>query len=109
MKVAEGVSMHALYVLSQLIDWPSLVLPAGEDYLSALQGLRKPDPKSFKVVSDTLGVPPEQLLLIDDRQANIVGALESGWGALQFNNAPALRRDLERKRILDGKLRINPG
>lgn len=77
--------------------------------MADVQGLRKPDPQAYKVVSDTLGVPPEQLLLIDDRQVNVVAALESGWGALLFNNAGALRRDLEKKRIMDGRRRIVPG
>ena len=61
------------------------------------------------MVCDTLGKQPEQLMLIDDRQANVIGALEAGWNALQYRNTPALRRDLEQKRILDDQTRIDPG
>ena len=64
---------------------------------------------SYKAVSDHLGVAPERLVLIDDRQVNVVSALECGWNALLFSNTDMLRRDLMRKRILDNKIRIVPG
>lgn len=60
-------------------------------------------------MSDHLGVAPERLLLIDDRQVNVVSALECGWNALLFSNTGMLRRDLRKKRILDNKRRIEPG
>ncbi len=70
-----------------------------------LQGLRKPDPNCYKAVSDHLGVLPEQLVLIDDRQVNVVSALECGWNALLFSNIGILERDLRKKLILDPNTR----
>lgn len=74
-----------------------------------MQGLRKPDPECYKKVAETLDAAPEQLMLIDDRQDNVVGALEAGWGALLFKNEGSLRGQLMYRRILDGKTRVNPG
>ena len=74
-----------------------------------LQGLRKPDPKCYKAISDHLGVPPEQLVLIDDRQVNVVSALECGWNALLFSNIGILERDLRVKRILEKTPRRDSG
>lgn len=54
-------------------------------------------------------MPPEQLVLIDDRQTNVVSALECGWNALLFSNVGILERDLKKKRILDKRRRYNSG
>lgn len=74
-----------------------------------MQGIRKPDPKSYSIVSETLGVPPEQIMLIDDRQNNVIGALECGWNAFQYKNTPALRVDLMKRQILNPNPRKQPG
>lgn len=91
--------IEAKLVLSRFLPW-SFVSCEGP-----MKGLRKPDPKCYKAVSDHLGVPPEQLVLIDDRQVNVVSALECGWNALLFSNIGILERDLRKKRILDPNTR----
>ena len=77
--------------------------------MTHVQGIRKPDPEGYAIVSKSLGVPPEQIMLIDDRQNNVIGALECGWNAFQYKNTPALRADLMKRRILSPHLKKQPG
>lgn len=62
-----------------------------------LQGLRKPSPESFAAVVAHLGLAPDRLLFVDDRQANIDGALAAGIPAVRFEGAPALEAELRRR------------
>jgi len=39
----------------------------------------KPDPRAFECFLDACGLPPAQVLLFDDSQANCVAAAELGW------------------------------
>jgi len=65
-----------------------------------MKGLRKPEAECYEAVAAHLGVEPQRITLIDDRQVNVVGALEQGWNVHLFQNVPALRKDLRKKRIL---------
>lgn len=65
-----------------------------------MKGLRKPEAKCYEAVAAHLGVDPQRITLIDDRQVNVVAALEQGWNCHLFQNTPALRKDLRKKRIL---------
>jgi len=65
-----------------------------------MQGLRKPEARCYEAVAAQLGVDPEFITLIDDRQVNVVGALEQGWNCHLYQNTPALRKDLRKRKIL---------
>jgi putative hydrolase of the HAD superfamily len=63
-------------------------------FVSAMFGAIKPAEAVFRGVERTLGVRPEQLLLIDDSPANVVGAERCGWRGIHFTAADRLREDL---------------
>lgn len=47
-------------------------------------GVAKPDPDYFRRIVDQLDVVPEQLLFVDDKEANVLGAREAGLTAELF-------------------------
>ncbi len=50
-------------------------------------GVKKPDPEIFNAALKQAKVRPEQALMIgDDLEADVHGALNAGWSALHFNN-----------------------
>ncbi|NPV04033.1 MAG: HAD family phosphatase [Syntrophaceae bacterium] len=57
-------------------------------------GSSKPQRRIFEVLLETLAVPPEEVLLIDDVEANIAAAIDLGLRGLLFTDAPTLRKDL---------------
>ncbi|HEX7081688.1 MAG TPA: HAD family phosphatase [Gammaproteobacteria bacterium] len=59
-------------------------------FFSCRVGLRKPDPAYFRLVQSRIGVEPEQILFLDDREANVVAAEGVGWHAMQFRRGDAL-------------------
>jgi putative hydrolase of the HAD superfamily len=61
---------------------------------SCYVGLRKPGQAIYRRALDILGVSPERVLFIDDREENTVGAEAVGMKAIQFQGATALRREL---------------
>lgn len=67
-------------------------------------GRAKPDTAGYTQVSDSLGAKPGQCLLIDDRQANVLGARQAGWQAIHFESAERLVVDLEARGIAAGAL-----
>jgi putative hydrolase of the HAD superfamily len=63
---------------------------------SAWLGAIKPDPSVFQAAIAELGRPPDEILFIDDRDANVRGALEAGLRAVLFTSAEELRAELKR-------------
>lgn len=49
-------------------------------------GVRKPDPKAFAALTETLGVPPEEILFIDDNDANISACSALGFHGILFDS-----------------------
>jgi HAD superfamily hydrolase (TIGR01662 family) len=53
--------------------------------LSALTGVRKPDPRAFRMAAEALGVPPAACIMVGDRIDNdIVPAKALGMAAIQL-------------------------
>lgn len=50
-------------------------------YVSATIGAMKPEPEIYRRVTADLGVEPGEIAFIDDKQANVDGALAVGWQA----------------------------
>jgi putative hydrolase of the HAD superfamily len=61
---------------------------------SARIGAVKPDAAAFDAAVHELGHPREHILFIDDRPANVAGAIGSGLRAVLFTSAAALRAEL---------------
>lgn len=64
-------------------------------FSSCYVGLRKPAPPIYQRALDILGVPPQRVLFIDDRQENIAGAESVGIKAIRFTGATALQPQLQ--------------
>jgi putative hydrolase of the HAD superfamily len=62
---------------------------------SAWIGVIKPDPGAFAAAVQRVGRPPEEILFVDDREANVEGARAAGLRAVQFTSAERLRADLQ--------------
>lgn len=65
-----------------------------------MKGRRKPDPECFAIAEQTLGLLGKDLLLVDDRIANVEAASNAGWDAIQFKSASQLQSALRARHIL---------
>lgn len=52
---------------------------------SARVGLRKPDPAIYALTAARLGVAGEEIVFLDDVEANCVAARAAGWTAVRFD------------------------
>jgi putative hydrolase of the HAD superfamily len=64
-------------------------------FSSCYVGLRKPHPEIYKRAIDILGLAPERILFIDDRQSNVDAAASTGLQAIRFTGEQDLRRQLK--------------
>jgi len=62
--------------------------------LSCEVGSSKPQGRIFEALIETLGLNPQEILLIDDIAANIAAAKDLGLQGLLFSDAETLRTDL---------------
>lgn len=67
---------------------------------SCYLGLRKPEPAIYRRALDILGVPPERILFVDDRQENAAGAAAEGMKTIVFRGESALRSELQSLGVL---------
>ncbi|MCT8991454.1 HAD family phosphatase [Chelativorans sp. SCAU2101] len=75
--------------------FPFLEKPRGVT-VSGEIGLIKPDRAIFEHHAAAFSLEPSATLFIDDSPANVAGAKEAGWQAVQFVGADTLRADLAR-------------
>ena len=64
-------------------------------FLSAELGLLKPDPAIYVTVAESLGIPPAEIVFIDNRAGNVAGAESVGMTGHVFIDAVSLRAFLE--------------
>jgi HAD superfamily hydrolase (TIGR01509 family) len=57
--------------------------------ISAVEGIRKPDPRIYLRACERLAVPPERCLFLDDKIENVEGARRVGMEAVHWNDPPA--------------------
>lgn len=77
--------------------WESGVLPLElfDTILdSSALGVRKPDPAVFRLALDRLGLAGREVVLVDDLQANIDGAVKAGLRGLRFVDPEQCRSEL---------------
>lgn len=65
-------------------------------FLSFDIGHMKPDPRAYHYVLKELGVPAQDVVIIDDKKENVDGAIKCGMKGVVFSNAGQLRSDLEK-------------
>jgi putative hydrolase of the HAD superfamily len=64
-------------------------------FSSCYVGLRKPHAEIYRRAIDILGVPPQRILFIDDRQENVDGATQAGIRGIRFEGETLLREQLQ--------------
>jgi putative hydrolase of the HAD superfamily len=69
-------------------------------FSSCYVGLRKPGVEIYRRAIDILGVTPERILFIDDRQENVDGAAQAGMRGIRFDGEQQLRDMLKELRAL---------
>lgn len=59
---------------------------------SCMLGARKPDPEAYRRAADHYGAAPSDAFLLDDNRANVTGAREAGFTAVQLEWADGAPR-----------------
>ena len=102
---AKAVNMHVLSNYPEWYQWIedrlriSSYLPW--TFVSCRTKVRKPDPRAFLQAAHTLGVPPSDCVLIDDRERNCDAARAVGMPTIHFEgDANALRAHLRQGGLL---------
>lgn len=65
--------------------------------LSYETGVKKPDPKAFTILLETLHESPSHVLFIDDKLENVESARSLGIDAIQFTSPQQLKAELEER------------
>ena len=97
-----------LFILS---NWSAETYPKAEaiyDFLhwfdgkiiSGEIGKIKPDPDIYKLLLETYDLSPNNTVFIDDKLINVEAAEDLGIQGIHFQNATALRSDLEKLELL---------
>ncbi len=58
-------------------------------------GLTKPDPRIFLLLTNRLGIEPEQCLFIDDKETNVAAAQELGFQTIQYETVSQTKQAIE--------------
>jgi putative hydrolase of the HAD superfamily len=66
---------------------------------SCYVGLRKPNLPIYRRALDILGVEPNRVLFIDDREENVAGARTAGMMGIRFTGADTLRGELKSLKV----------
>ncbi len=63
-------------------------------FSSCYLGVRKPDPRIYRLALKITQCTPEECIFIDDREVNVESAREVGIHGIQFQSVEQLRNDL---------------
>ena len=72
--------MHDIYEENSL-DWQRVFR---KEFISCRMKMLKPSRAIFDAAAAEIGVPPEDILFVDDSQKNVDGALAAGWRAVLY-------------------------
>jgi 2-haloacid dehalogenase len=93
---ARGVPQFGLTNMAQG-SWPAIraMTPAFEHLsyvlVSGEHGLIKPDPAIFRLLSEKVGMPPHDLLFVDDSARNVEAARDLGFHVCHYTGPESLR------------------
>ncbi|MDO5706190.1 MAG: HAD-IA family hydrolase [Paracoccus sp. (in: a-proteobacteria)] len=79
--------------------YPRLTTLFDDIVVSGIERIAKPDPAIYRLLLDRNGLTAADCLFIDDNPANVAAARAMMMDAVQFTDAPALIRDLQRRGI----------
>ena len=83
--------MHEIYEENGL-DWQRIFR---KEFISSRMKMLKPSREIFDAAAAEIGLPPSEILFVDDSQTNVDGALAAGWQALYYQQGTDLRACLE--------------
>ena len=83
--------MHEIYEENGL-DWQRIFK---KEFISSRMKLLKPSREIFDAAAAEIGLPPAEILFVDDSQTNVDGALAAGWQAVYYEQGTNLRACLE--------------
>lgn len=64
--------------------------------ISALEGMRKPEPEIYRLAAERMGLPPERIVFVDDLPFNLDPARELGMATIHHTEPAATVAELER-------------
>lgn len=103
---AAGVPLYAITNFSGEFWRPfvareaALFAPFRDIVVSGDEKLIKPDPAIYRLALDRFGLAAGDALFVDDVPANVAGAQSVGIRGHVFRDAPTLRAELERLKLL---------
>lgn len=65
-------------------------------YSSATLRMRKPDPKIFRYILSEENTKPDEILMIDDKERNIIAAKQLGIKGIVYKSSQQLKEDLRK-------------
>ena len=74
--------------------FPEVAVIFGEHYHSFEFGTKKPDPRSYTLLMERMGLEPQRCWFIDDKRSNVTGARMAGLGAHHFRSREKLVPEL---------------
>ena len=80
------VLMHRIYEEAGL-DWKRVFR---KEFLSCRMKMLKPSREIFEAAAAEIGLPPEEILFVDDSQRNVDGARAAGWQAVLYERGTDL-------------------
>jgi putative hydrolase of the HAD superfamily len=80
-----------------------------EIVISGDVGMRKPDPRIYALAAEKLGLPPEEIVFVDDLEQNLAPARAAGMGAVHHHASRVERTIAELERELGVTLTAPPG
>lgn len=72
--------MHEIYEENGL-DWRRVFR---KEFISSRMKMLKPSRAIFDAAAAEIGLPPSEILFVDDSQKNVDGALDAGWQAILY-------------------------
>ena len=79
--------MHDIYEENGL-DWRRIFR---KEFISCRMKMLKPSREIFDAAAAEIGLPPAEILFVDDSQTNVDGALAAGWQAVYYQQGTDLR------------------
>ncbi|WP_287416777.1 HAD family phosphatase [Oceanithermus sp.] len=66
-------------------------------FFSNEEGVKKPDARAFELALERMGLPPGEVLFVDDHEGNIAAAAELGLMTHRFEETQPFVRELQRR------------
>ncbi len=61
---------------------------------SCIEGVIKPDRKIYEITLKKLGVKPEEVVFVDDKEENVKAAQDIGINTILFKNSEQFKKEL---------------